>query len=54
MTSKALAAGILTLGLGFGTTVAFAQRQPETFFKTRVALSDSDISGEITFTGRYC
>ena len=43
MTSKALAAGILSLGLGFGTTVTCAQRQPETFFKNRIGLSDSDI-----------
>jgi hypothetical protein len=43
MTSRALAAGILSLGLGFSTTVTCAQRQPETFFKNRIGLSDSDI-----------
>src|SRR5436853_481874 len=43
MSSKVLAAGVLSLGLGFGATVACAQRQPETFFKNRIGLSDSDI-----------
>jgi hypothetical protein len=43
MRSKLLAAGVVSLGLSFGATIACAQRQPETFFKTRVGLSDSDI-----------
>jgi hypothetical protein len=43
MSSKVLAAGFLSLGLGLGATVACAQRQPETFFKNRIGLSDSDI-----------
>jgi hypothetical protein len=43
MTNKILAAGVLSLGLGFGASVAYAQRQPETFFKNRIGLSDSDI-----------
>src|SRR2546430_5754328 len=43
MSSKVLAAGVLSIGLGFGATVACAQRQPETFFKNRIGLSDSDI-----------
>jgi hypothetical protein len=40
---KVFAASILSLGLVFGATTARAQRQPETFFKTRVGLTDSDI-----------
>ena len=43
MTRKVLAVGVLSLGLSFGATTAFAQRQPETFFKNRVGLSDTDI-----------
>jgi hypothetical protein len=43
MTGKLLAAGVLSLVLGFGATVARAERQPETFFKNRIGLSDSDI-----------
>ncbi len=41
--SKLFAAGVLYLGLGFAATTACAQRQPETFFKTRVGLTDSEI-----------
>jgi hypothetical protein len=43
MIGKFLAAGVLALGLGFGAAVACAQRQPETFFKNRIGLADSDI-----------
>jgi hypothetical protein len=43
MTSKFLAAAVLILGLVFGASVVCAQRQPETFFKNRIGLSDSDI-----------
>jgi hypothetical protein len=43
MRSKVLTAGVLSLGLSFGAAVAYAQRQPETFFKNRIGLSDSDI-----------
>lgn len=43
MASKVLASGILALGLGLSASVARAQRQPETFFKNRIGLSDSDI-----------
>jgi hypothetical protein len=41
--SKVLAAGTLSLGLSFCAAIARAQRQPETFFKNRVGLSDNDI-----------
>jgi hypothetical protein len=43
LTRKLLAAGFLTLVFCFGATVTSAQRQPETFFKNRVGLTDSDI-----------
>src|SRR6266853_727552 len=43
MISKVLVAGVLSLGVGFGATIACAQRQPETFFKNRIGLSDGDI-----------
>jgi hypothetical protein len=43
MSSRLLAAGVLSLGLSLGATISFAQRQPQTFFKDRVGLSDSDI-----------
>src|SRR5260370_3152200 len=43
MISKVLAAGTLSLGLSFCAAIARAQRQPETFFKNRVGLSDNDI-----------
>jgi hypothetical protein len=43
LTSKLLAAGIFALGLGFGASFACAQRQPETFFKNKIGLPDSDI-----------
>jgi len=43
MTGKFLAAAVLILGLVFGASVVCAQRQPETFFKNRIRLSDSDI-----------
>lgn len=43
MASKLLATGGLVLGLCFGATVARSQRQPETFFKTKIGLSESDI-----------
>ncbi len=43
MSSKVLAAGVLSLGLGLGAAVTCAQRQPETFFKNKIGLSDSDI-----------
>lgn len=40
---KLLATGSLVVGLYFGATVARSQRQPETFFKTKIGLSESDI-----------
>lgn len=43
LASKLLATGGLVLGLCFGATVARSQRQPETFFKTKIGLSESDI-----------
>jgi hypothetical protein len=43
MTRQIVAAGVLTLGLAFGACVGYAQRQPETFLKSRIGLSDSDI-----------
>jgi hypothetical protein len=43
MRGQVFVASVLLLGLLFGTTTACAQRQPETFFKTRVGLTDSDI-----------
>jgi hypothetical protein len=43
MSSKVLAVGVLSLVLGFGAIVTYAQRQPETFFKNRIGLSDIDI-----------
>ena len=43
MTNRFLAIIILVFGPGFGATVACAQRQPETFFKNKIGLSDSDI-----------
>jgi hypothetical protein len=43
MLYKILAITVLELGLCIGATVASAQRQPETFFKNRIGLSDSDI-----------
>jgi len=43
MINKLLAAGVLSLGLSFGAATTCAQRQPETFFKNKVGLSDSDI-----------
>lgn len=43
LTCKPLAIGFLALGLGFCAAVASAQHQPETFFKNRVGLTDSDI-----------
>jgi hypothetical protein len=43
MRGQVFAASVLSLGLIFGASTAFAQRQPETFFKTQVGLSDSDI-----------
>jgi hypothetical protein len=43
MTGKFLAAAVLILGLVFGASVVCAQRQPETFFKNRIGLSNSDI-----------
>jgi hypothetical protein len=43
MRGQVFVASVLSLGLLFGTTTACAQRQPETFFKTRVGLTDSDI-----------
>jgi hypothetical protein len=43
LASKLLAAGVLALGLCFGPAVARSQRQPETFFKTNIGLSDTDI-----------
>jgi hypothetical protein len=43
MRGQVFAASVLSLGLIFGASTACAQRQPETFFKTRVGLSDSDI-----------
>jgi hypothetical protein len=43
MCGEVLAASVLSLGLLFGATTVCAQRQPETFFKTQVGLSNSDI-----------
>jgi hypothetical protein len=43
MRGQVFAASVLSLGLIFGASTACAQRQPETFFKTQVGLSDSDI-----------
>ena len=43
MRGEVFAASVLSLGLIFGASTACAQRQPETFFKTQVGLSDSDI-----------
>ena len=43
MTSKVFAASVLALGLVLGAALAQAPRQPETFFKTKIGLSDSDI-----------
>src|SRR5271170_7440388 len=43
MPYKILAITVLALGLCIGATVASAQRQPETFFKNRIGLSDGDI-----------
>jgi hypothetical protein len=43
LTSKAFASVVFALGLGFGATFACAQRQPETFFKTKIGLSDTAI-----------
>ncbi len=43
MVCKLLATGSLVVGLCFGATVARSQRQPETFFKTKIGLSESDI-----------
>ncbi|MGB9463973.1 MAG: hypothetical protein WBR10_02565 [Candidatus Acidiferrum sp.] len=43
LASKFLAAVVLALGLCFGATVARSQRQPETFFKTKIGLSVRDI-----------
>jgi hypothetical protein len=40
---EGLAATVLAAGLSMGVVVARAQRQPETFFKTKVGLSDSEI-----------
>lgn len=41
--AEGLAATVLAAGLSIGASVACAQRQPETFFKTRIGLSDSEI-----------
>ena len=41
--AEGLAATVLAAGLSMGVVVASAQRQPETFFKTKVGLSDSEI-----------
>ncbi len=43
MASTLLATGSLVLGLCFGATAARSQRQPETFFKTEIGLTESDI-----------
>jgi hypothetical protein len=43
LASKLLATGVLAFGLCFGAIFACAQRQPETFFKTKIGLSGSDI-----------
>jgi hypothetical protein len=43
MRGQVFAASVLSLGLIFGASTACAQRQPETFFKTQVGLSDRDI-----------
>lgn len=34
---------VLALGLSLGATVVIAQRQPETFFKTKIELADREI-----------
>lgn len=41
--NKVLGAAVVALELGIGATVAHGQRQPQTFFKTTIRLSDSDI-----------
>jgi hypothetical protein len=43
MTAKVLATSVLVAGLSMGAVVAHAQGQPETFFKIKVGLSDSEI-----------
>src|SRR5271156_3394282 len=43
MTSKMALVSIVAFALVLGTPVTRAQRQPETFFKNRIGLSDSDI-----------
>jgi hypothetical protein len=43
MTKRILGIAVLALGLGFCAAVAYAQQQPQTFFKNKVGLSDSDI-----------
>jgi hypothetical protein len=43
LASKLLATGGLALGLCFAATVARCQRQPQTFFKTKIRLSENDI-----------
>ena len=43
MAIRLLATGVLLVGLCFGATVARSQGQPESFFKTKIGLSESDI-----------
>jgi hypothetical protein len=43
LASTFLAAGVLAIGVGLVATVGRAQRQPETFFKVKIGLSDSEI-----------
>ena len=40
--AEGLRTTVLAAGLSMGVAVACAQRQPETFFKTKVGLSDSE------------
>jgi hypothetical protein len=41
--AEGLATTVLLAGLSMGVVAARAQQQPETFFKTKVGLSDSEI-----------
>jgi hypothetical protein len=60
--AEGLAATVLAAGLSMGVVVARAQRQPETFFKTKVGLSDSEIQKiehghvvtKVLESGGYC
>jgi hypothetical protein len=43
MIAKVFATSVLVAGLSMGAVVAHAQRQPETFFKSKVGLYDNEI-----------